>query len=315
MNLDSAYDISVILVTYNHEKFIETAIRSILNQNFEGRVELIVADDSSKDGTLDIIRKYENTDSRFDFVYMDSSVNLGIMKNYKRSLESCRGTYIAILEGDDYWCSPDKLKMQSEFLDKHFESDVCVTNCFLLYEINSSLVPRKRRGSGYRLYNTSDLIDDNFICSFTNCMYRYAALEKIPVEIFDHKAYDWIFGIVLSKNTLIGYLKEPMSVYRIHAKGTWSNKSAAEKIEEQLGVIDIYDRLTNMNYTTDFAKLKFRLMTQLKVEKIRAGQLFIRPDKQMLKNAAKFIMPPVVWSLLKLLCPPFVIKIFNKGKN
>ena len=94
--------LSILLISYNQSEFVEEAIDSILNQNIPFDYELIIADDSSTDGTLELISN-KLSGTLIKYFVLTSKLNLGISKNYQRGFKACKGEYIAILEGDDYW--------------------------------------------------------------------------------------------------------------------------------------------------------------------------------------------------------------------
>jgi len=105
----------VAITTYNHET-TSPRLDSVLEQNLEARIEVVVADDCSTDGTFAILASYE---ARYPnrIRLLSTSQNLGMMKNFARVLDACTGEYVALLDGDDYWTSPDKLRTQVDFLD------------------------------------------------------------------------------------------------------------------------------------------------------------------------------------------------------
>jgi glycosyltransferase involved in cell wall biosynthesis len=254
-----SYNISVLLVTYNHEKYIFKALSNIFEQKIEGIVELIIADDGSTDNTLQIIRDFENKNSNFHFKYLDNSKNLGITKNYQRGFTVCSGKYIAILEGDDYWSVNYKLQRQMDFLDAHPECDLCSSNYWIFEEELSKFTPRVTVSDGYRYIKVQDLIMDNLIGNFSTSMYRKSALLKLPEGIFELRSYDWIVNICVAQNSLIAFLEEPLSVYRVHQNGVWSSLSQLEKLREQAEIIPAYNALTNFQFDNEFNILLTRL--------------------------------------------------------
>lgn len=111
-------DISIVMLAYNHERFIEQAIQSVLMQKTDYQYELIIGEDCSPDKTREIIRKYEQQyPDKLRPLYREK--NMGMARNMLDCLKHCTGKYIAFLEGDDYWTSPDKLQIQTDFLESH----------------------------------------------------------------------------------------------------------------------------------------------------------------------------------------------------
>ncbi len=105
--------VSVIIASYNHEKYIEATIKSVLNQTYQN-IELIVQDDCSTDNSVDILKKIK--DKRLKKVY--SKKNKGTVRTFNDLLSMCHGDYIAILGSDDLWY-PDKLAKQVKCLEEN----------------------------------------------------------------------------------------------------------------------------------------------------------------------------------------------------
>jgi glycosyltransferase involved in cell wall biosynthesis len=260
---DIDYPLSVLLVTYNQERYVDDALRSLFAQRIDGPIQLVVADDGSTDRTRDIIAGYEGTDDRFQFVYLDHGDNKGITKNYERGFAACTGLFVAVLEGDDYWVSPLKLARQLEFLDLHWECDLCAVNYFIYREEQAEFAPRAAVGQGFRHLTARDQIAANLASNFSTCMYRRSALRDLPAGLFDTTSYDWIVNICVARRSLIGFLEEPMSVYRLHNGGVWTQASLVRQLQSQLDLIPAYDALTDRLFTREFAVLARRLRRRL----------------------------------------------------
>lgn len=312
---DKTRNISVLLVTFNHQKHIRQALDALIEQRFDGTIELVVADDKSTDDTLTIIREYEGKDPRFAFKYLDYSENLGITKNYKRGFAACTGEYVAVLEGDDYWTSPLKLQRQAEFLRDHWESDLCSVNYFVYVEDSAQISARVAASQGYRLISARELIADNIVGNFSTCMYRRTALTRIPDKLFDIKSYDWITNIVIAKSTLIGFLEEPMSVYRLHGGGVWTQTPHIEKLKAQLDLLPAYDELTEFVFHDDFEKLGTHLRHVIKVSQI--GHVTEAVSQPVLRAVPAFVRytPPIILMMLKLIVPVAVKDLLSRVLN
>ena len=105
--------VSVILCTYNAEKYIRATLESILCQSYT-TIEILILDNNSKDTTVDIIKSYKDTRIH---IY-SSEKNLGPYGGLNFLLEKATGEYIAIQDHDDLW-RREKLEKQIEFLEKH----------------------------------------------------------------------------------------------------------------------------------------------------------------------------------------------------
>lgn len=112
--------VSIMVLAYNHEKYIRQALDSIVCQRTDFRFEAVVGEDCSADRTREIIREYQRQ-------YPDiikplfRRHNLGASKNVVSTLRRCGGEYVAFLECDDYWTDPCKLQKQVDYLEAHPE--------------------------------------------------------------------------------------------------------------------------------------------------------------------------------------------------
>lgn len=128
--------VSVIMPVYNVEKYIAESIESVLNQTHTN-LELVIVDDCTPDGSMDIARKYD--DPRI--VLCKNPVNLGLAQARNTGIRASTGDYIAMLDSDDI-STPDRLKIQIEYLEAHPDIGICGTG----YKFfgNDEKTPRQR---------------------------------------------------------------------------------------------------------------------------------------------------------------------------
>lgn len=112
--------VSIIMLTYNHEKYIREALDSIVYQKTSFPFEVLVGDDASHDHTPQIIQEYANKYPNIVIPILRKK-NLGANQNYIDLVSRCNSDYIAFLDGDDCWATPNKLQIQVTFLEKHPE--------------------------------------------------------------------------------------------------------------------------------------------------------------------------------------------------
>ncbi len=209
------------MITYNHEKFIAQAIESVLMQRTDFDYELVLGEDCSTDGTRAIVADYQQRYPDKIRAFLREK-NLGAQANAFRTLAACRGEYIAILEGDDYWTDPLKLQKQVDHLDAHPEASVCFHNV--------SMLGKKKDGSNRATWCSADL---PLIIDFRNLlkgdpvpgcawMFRRAMLPPLPDFMRTVLMLDWATLLLLAQNGPLHYLPEIMGVYRIHTGGIHS---------------------------------------------------------------------------------------------
>lgn len=119
--------VSIQCTAYNHEKYIRDALEGFVMQKTNFRFEAIVHDDASTDGTAAIIREYaEKYPDIIKPIYETEnqySKHDGSLQKIMN--EACKGKYIALCEGDDYWIEPYKLQKQFDFLESHTDYSMC----------------------------------------------------------------------------------------------------------------------------------------------------------------------------------------------
>jgi len=212
---------SVLITTYNHEKYIARALDSVLMQRTSHDCEIVVGEDCSTDGTRDILRDYQQRyPDRVRLLLREK--NVGPFRNGSEALAACRGEYVAGLEGDDYWTSPDKLQKQVDFLDSHPGCALCFHNALIVYE-DGSREPHPYRAQQKDFSTIHDLFLDNYIPTAA-VMFRRQLLETLPPWIGSLKMADWPMHIICAQSGTAGYMDEIMSAYLVRSGSAWSTK-------------------------------------------------------------------------------------------
>lgn len=247
--IDNNIMVSIICNTYNHEKFIGTALDGFVSQKTDYRFEIIVHDDASTDGTAEIIRKYANKYPNLVVPiyqqYNQYSKGVDIFQEY--TLPISRGKYIAICEGDDYWCDKMKIQKQVDFLEHHNEYSSCCSN---------SIIENYTTGEKNEYSNSKEDHDISFeevIChrglgsyQMSSLMYRKELAdrrfeEKPPIFGIEQHVGDYPLRIYLLMNGKTRFFAENMSVYRLFTPGSWSEgekkQSSCHKIEHYKTII------------------------------------------------------------------------------
>ena len=240
--------LSVCLITYNHERFITQALESALAQKTNFEFEIVVGEDCSADHTRQILveyqQRYPNT-----IRLMLPEKNLGANRNFARTLQACRGQYIALLEGDDYWTSPTKLQEQVNFLDSHEECAICFHAVRVFHE-DGSVAPRLSPRFGHKKISTiEDLLGlGNFIPTCA-AVFRNGLISEFPDWFYTLRIADFSLHVLNAQYGKIGYINKVMGAYRIHSGGTFSAASTSGNAHE---VVRTYDYLNSyLDYKYD----------------------------------------------------------------
>lgn len=214
--------VSVIVHTYNHEKFIAQTLESIVNQEVNFQYEVIVGDDASKDKTPEIITEYQKKYP--DIIKpMLHPVNMGGFgkNNTLATLEVCQGKYIAAMDGDDYWTNPQKLQKQVDFLDQNSEFVACFHNALIHFEDGSHPDEFVNDDTQRAITTIEDLVgeDEVWYMATSAVMFRNGILKDYPKWFHESKSGDIPRYILLGKHGKFFYINEVMSVYRKNGGG------------------------------------------------------------------------------------------------
>lgn len=248
-------EISVIITTYNQEKYIAQAIESVLKQVDCPDFEIIIGNDCSSDNTLKICEEYQRKYPELIKIYPHQT-NKGMLENLRFCFSKCSGNYIAICEGDDYWIDKYKLKKQYEKLSSDDRALFCFTDILLKYEETGELqphIPEAKKLFGEKLTVNQQIEFGGPIGNFSCCMIKKDALKYIPDSYYEHQGNaDWLFFLYLLDIADGIFIKDVCSVYRIHKEGTWSGLSEKELLLANLEVCLYYNKLFSSKYIDSF---------------------------------------------------------------
>ena len=233
-------DVSVILLTYNHERFLTQAIESVLAQRTRTPFELLITEDCSTDRTREIIDAFAARHPDRIQVLL-SEHNLKSNESTLRALRAARGRYLAFLDGDDYWTSNEKLQDQVDFLDMHQQCTMCFHNATVIRDDGSTLKRHVTATNLPTITELSNLLGGNYVAG-CSAMIRRDVLQEIPAW-YEHAPYgDWPLYIFAAQRGSIGFLPETRGVYRVHDKGVWSSATRDRQIQ---GNIQFYNALAD----------------------------------------------------------------------
>jgi glycosyltransferase involved in cell wall biosynthesis len=222
----STPDVSVLLVTYNHEKFIAQAIESVLAQRTSFGVELLISEDCSTDRTREIIQEYQRRDPERIRHFL-SERNLCDWSVVTRTWMAAKGRYIAMLDGDDYWTSADKLQRQRDYLEEHPEFSACCHNGLMIWDDPGKPMQVYHPEGKRAVLSERDVWLENDILA-GSMMHRHDVIQSFPEWYRDAEVYDWPLNMLSAAKGPIKYLAEVMMVYRQHAGGYWSARSVID---------------------------------------------------------------------------------------
>lgn len=278
--------VSSLIVTYNHERYLAEAIESALRQEVPFEHEVVIGEDCSTDRTreiaLDLQRRHPD---RIRLLLHDR--NLGANRNFVQTLRACRGQYIAILEGDDYWTRPDKLRKQTEFLEAHPECALSFHCVKLVYEGNASMAPVYPPPEYKTISTLEDILERNFIQTCST-VFRNGLIRDFPDWFFDAPVGDWPLHVMNAVHGHIGFLPQIMGVHRMHGGGVWSSQSLANTQRRVIETRRLLRRLVDRKHHRLLAEEMARDYHHLAVACRDAGQ----PVAALAALANSFVSAP-----------------------
>ena len=232
--------VSVLILTYNQERFVRQAIESVLEQKTDFEYEVLIGDDCSTDGTGEICAEYQRKHpEKIRFITADRNVRkLG--GNVNRLRCRVRGEFVAHLEGDDYWTDPQKLQKQIDVFRNHPEVTLCLSGQERLnpngtveqaHNAHFDELLAKSPERGGTLFNGDDYFAHPLGGPIGIAMYRKADIDQDELYTFFYRTSYTYYYILLRKGK--GYLlKRPMVMYRVNPNGVWNGNSAFEKAKK-----------------------------------------------------------------------------------
>ncbi|WP_128548581.1 glycosyltransferase [Larkinella soli] len=224
--METTCKVSVCVPTFNHERYIAQTLDGALSQQTTFPFEIVIGDDGSTDGAPALIRRYADRHPDRIRAFLHPH-NLGPQEprefagrhNVLKLLKDCRGEYVALCEGDDYWTDPLKLQKQVDFMDSHPDYSICHHNLRVIYEDGSpehSFNPPDQKADS----TIEDVLADRWFIGTASTLYRNMFREQDFAD-WHHRAAagDWAMVIQLAAQGKIHYIDEIMGVYRKHRGG------------------------------------------------------------------------------------------------
>ncbi|WP_049946052.1 glycosyltransferase [Butyrivibrio sp. WCD2001] len=290
--------VSVVMVTYNHEKYIRRAIDSIMRQNVNFDFEVLVGEDCSKDGTAIIVKEYADKYPDVIIPFLRDR-NMGMTKNELDIIVRTRGEYIAFLEGDDYWIDDNKLQKQVDFLDAHCECEACFGLCWIVDQ-NDVRLPEIEKYSGFIKqggeYTIKEFEDYLLPGQTATSMFRHNSfvetIKDLKKSDYDMSGFmDRHYALIALSKGKIYNSGDFISAYRYvlaQGSGSWSSENDNYSIKNLLNYLDGLKEIEHLgNYlglTVDFDdRRKFEWDKY-----INNRSLFSKTEKVQIRNKILF---------------------------
>lgn len=284
--------VSIVMLVYNHERFIGQALDSILMQSTSFDYELIIGEDCSTDQSKEIIQKYEEKfKGKMRAIYRNK--NIGAAKNFVDCLRRCKGEYIAFLEGDDYWTDNNKLQIMVEFLENNSRYSAAAHN-YKIVDLGNKFIRNARESAEVSEFKKEDLENYNLPGQTSTFMIKNFLSELKKEDLKKILKYQWMPGdriliLFLMKYGNIAILPEIMSAYRYYVEAEGTNWSSKYDITVAQNYFYIYKIICGMEQLS--AELQFPLnMMAAKVKFFRKAIRARRWTKHKIKLYIQIVL-------------------------
>lgn len=217
--------VSVLMLAYNQEAYIDEAIRSVMLQQCDFTYELVIGNDCSTDATKARCEEWRNKYPD-RIVLVNQKENIGLARNFVATYAYLRGEYVAICEGDDWWCSRHKLQRQVDWMDAHPAYSCCFHRVVNYYQDTNT----KSLSNGGQKNDLTilDLAASNVI-SNVSALFRRGLFGELPGWMDQVSTYDYAIHMMNAEYGPLHYMRMPMAVYRQHSAAIWSRTGAGKK--------------------------------------------------------------------------------------
>lgn len=235
--------VSVVITSYNYDKYIKDAIESVLNQTYSD-FELVIIDDCSTDNSVNIINQFE--DERIKFIQNEQ--NLGLKNSMQKAISCCTGEWIAFLESDDLWL-PDTLEKRLACAEKYPQIGIIFNDVLefgdedLLLAVKNNF-DRVRKILSKKTFPKNIFYDinvHNLILTFSSVMIKRELFENVSFETPIDALLDWWLYIHIAYNTEAYYMKDKLTKWRQHKQSYIMRKKKSKfKMANIEAYLDVY---------------------------------------------------------------------------
>ena len=296
--------VSVVIATYNQERYIRQALDSVISQKVNFILEVLVADDASIDNTLQILKDYAEAHPEVKLVLREK--NIGATENVYHAMNECSGKYLAYLEGDDYWTDSGKLQKQVDFLESNTKFVGCCHK-FNIVDGCGNIIKRKLSWVKHKeVFTLSDFRGIYLPSQPSTFVFRNFFLDKERDYSFLYKT-DKMIGdrthmlFCLSMGSFY-CLEQVMGVYRITYNSlTFQLYGIIGAIERDLVLTQKLESLANeLKVNVDFSYHRKELYTSAILRFIKTfGKSGIQPLRNIRAGRSRLLfliyLPLGIW--------------------
>lgn len=310
--------LTVNIITYNHVKYIEECIKSILAQKTNFKFIIRIFDDCSTDGTTEICEKYANKYPKKIQLYKadhNLGVKRGVYVNALRSYENIKTPYYMFIEGDDYRINKHGLQIQIDALEQHPECNFCASKT-----TNTTVYPYSYPALQEGVYSKSDIVSNPEIYFFTSLMSRVVRTTSIKIDK-NHPNYYIVdipqfFELINQENSKMYFIDDTFCYYRETGEGFVTGTTFWKRILHNAKELSNYNNYTNNIFDLTLQKILIEEIYWINQKALNKQYINTNnnlkinapiPQTKRLQNKIKMIK--------HYLLPPLVIDIFNLPRD
>ena len=216
--------VSVSIIAYNQEKYISQAIDSVLSQCYPGELEIIIRDDCSTDNTSDLIKCYSNNYANIKHVCLtENTYSLGV-EPMTAAMKYATGEFIFLLEGDDYWTDPQKIRTVIDLMIEN-SINVCFHSMCGIDKDGKKVTDVARHGNDITIFTPKEVIlgGPAFI-NISGMVIKKSIFEAFPSWFYNGLPFgDYFIQVIASLSGGAIYIPKSMGAYRINSVGSWTS--------------------------------------------------------------------------------------------
>ena len=250
--------VSIMCITFNHEHYIEETIQGFLIQETDFPFEIIIHDDASTDKTSDIVREYATNKYPKIIRPIFQNENQYSQGKKPRSIvePQCKGKYIAVCEGDDFWTDKKKLQIQVDFLEANQDYVISGHDAFIIDEDGNHIKDSKLPNRYKRDYSSEELIMDKAWILTLSWVYRNLINNYAPERNMVKNGDTFFISIIGHYGKSKYHPEIKPACYRVHSGGVWSKLSDKDKRDSKINtwfwMYRYYTRIGEEKYAMHF---------------------------------------------------------------
>jgi hypothetical protein len=279
--------VSVVMLSYNHAPYLAAAIESVLGQTLED-LELVVGEDGSTDGSLEIARSYAEADPRVRVLTHPGHENRGIGATVNLVRSATSGAYQLGLPSDDM-LYPDALERLAAYLEAHPEVGYVYGYGHMIDAQGRTLMVQGRSGPEPRLFGrdltaggriVERLVQGNAIAAMT-ALWRRACLDQTGDEHPTLVYGDWEHQTRGAAHWEVAFIPQAFALYRVHGENTSLDLARETKVQRQLDVTAVLrERAPSVGGRLAEPRIRALLELQMGYLRFAAGELAGQADLQ-----------------------------------